>query len=151
MGIQLTRAERVSIQRRPTNNLQAFFAYCRGLQEEDAGRFEAAASFFQSAVQLDPGFQAAAAAVETNESLTQAGGTADEILNQLAVIEGGGPQPNTQRDLINRRLDNLSDSIGSNFSPGQDTRKSTEEAAEAGADLGELAEPPPPPARPPGN
>ena len=99
MGIQLTQAERVSIQRRPTNNLQAFFAYCRGLQEEDAGRFEAAASFFQSAVQLDPGFQTAAAAGESNESLTQAGGAADEILSQLAVIEEARPIPPSRRRL----------------------------------------------------
>lgn len=152
MGIQLTQAERVRIQRRPTRNLQAFFSYCRGLQEEDAGRFDAAANFFQNAFQLDPGFQAAATASEANESLSYAGGTSDEILSELAVVEGTTTPGTTQQDLINSRLDNLADNIGSNFIPGQDTRKSTEEAAEAGADLGELAEPPPPPPpRPPGN
>ena len=148
MGIQLTQAERVSIQRHPTRNLQAFFSYCRGLQEEDAGRFDAAANFFQSAFQLDPGFQAAATASEANESLSYAGGTSDEILSELAVVEGTTTPGTTQQDLINSRLDNLADNIGSNFIPGQDTRKSTEEAAESGADLGELAEPPPPPPPP---
>ncbi|MCG8605774.1 CsgG/HfaB family protein [bacterium] len=151
MGIQLTEEERQNIQRVPTRNLQAFFAYCRGLQEEDAGRFDAAANFFQNAVQLDPEFQAAASSAEANENLSQAGGTSDEILSELAVVEGQTAPRTSQQDLINSRLGNLSNSIGSNFIPGQDTRKATEEAVEAGADLGELAEPPPPPPPPQGN
>jgi tetratricopeptide (TPR) repeat protein len=151
MGIQLTEAERQNIQRVPTRNLQAFFAYCRGLQEEDAGRFDAAANLFQGAAQLDPGFQAAASSAEANESLSQAGGTSDEILTELAVVEGQAPPRTSQQALINSRLGNLSNNIGSNFIPGQDTRKPTEEAVEAGADIGELAEPPPPPPPPQGS
>lgn len=61
MGIQPTPQQRVAINRRPTENLQAFLAYSRGLISSDAGRLEEAANFFDNARSLDPGFSAAAA------------------------------------------------------------------------------------------
>ena len=59
LGVTLTPAERQLVERRPTNNLQAFLAYSRGLQASDGGRFQDAARFFESARALDPGFLAA--------------------------------------------------------------------------------------------
>ena len=148
LGVDITPEERQNIQRIPTQNIQAFLAYCRGLQEEDAGRFDAALRFYQTAIQLDPGFQAALSQSETAESLSRAGGTTSDVLNELAVVEGKVVSTGTSaEDLIDSRLRNLGESIGSNFVPGQDSRKSVEEADEAGV-LGELAEPPPPPPPP---
>lgn len=66
LGIQLTDAEREAINQRPTENLQAFLAYSRGLEAEDRGDFLAAQQFFTQAQQIDPSFQAAA------QSATQA-------------------------------------------------------------------------------
>jgi TolB-like protein len=59
MNIALTPSERQEIDRRPTNSLQALLSYSRGLEAEDAGRFDEAARFFESARSADPGFGAA--------------------------------------------------------------------------------------------
>jgi TolB-like protein len=59
LNIQLTPAEQQDVDRRPTQNLQAFLAYSRGLVAEDAGRIDEAARYFENARSLDPGFGAA--------------------------------------------------------------------------------------------
>lgn len=59
LKIDLTAAERLAIDARPTSNLQAFLAYSRGLQAEDQGKFDDAARFFESARSIDPSFSAA--------------------------------------------------------------------------------------------
>jgi len=46
LGVQLTPAERTSLQERPTKDLQAFLLYSRGLAAEDAGDFGGAANLF---------------------------------------------------------------------------------------------------------
>ena len=60
MGITLTPAERTAVSERPTQDLQAFLLYSRGLESQDRGDFGAAAASFQAAAQRDPGFAAAA-------------------------------------------------------------------------------------------
>lgn len=60
LGITPTPQQRAAILQRPTENLQAFLAYSRGLVASDAGRLEEAANFFDNARSLDPGFGAAA-------------------------------------------------------------------------------------------
>ena len=59
LGYTLTAAENNAIQQRPTQNVQAFIAYSRGLAASDAGRLDEAASFFDNARALDPKFGAA--------------------------------------------------------------------------------------------
>jgi tetratricopeptide (TPR) repeat protein len=59
LGITLTPAERQDVDRRPTQSLQAFLAYSRGLMAEDRGQLDEAARFFENASSLDPGFNAA--------------------------------------------------------------------------------------------
>lgn len=59
MGYTLTAAEQNAIQQRPTQNVQAFLAYSRGLMASDAGRLDEAARDFDNARALDPGFGAA--------------------------------------------------------------------------------------------
>ena len=61
LGVTLTTAERNAIEQRPTRSLAAFIAYSRGLLLEDEGQFERAESFYQEAIRLDPGFNAARA------------------------------------------------------------------------------------------
>jgi tetratricopeptide (TPR) repeat protein len=56
LGITLTTAERNAIEQRPTRSLQAFLAYSRGLELEDAGRFDDASRLFDNAVRIDPNF-----------------------------------------------------------------------------------------------
>jgi hypothetical protein len=61
MRINVPTAIRAEIRgNRPTTNLQAFLSYSRGLVSSDAGRLDEAATFFDQARALDPGFAAAA-------------------------------------------------------------------------------------------
>ena len=145
MNIELTQEERDNIQRVPTANLQAFLAYCRGLEQMDGGNPNVAFGFFQQAASLDPNFSEAQSAAETAESVTQAGGSAQEAVDLIAAVESSAGAEITAGDLLEDRLQKLEQNVGSNFLPGQDNRKSAEEADNSGADLGELAEPPPPP------
>ncbi|NNG17115.1 MAG: hypothetical protein HKM89_11610 [Gemmatimonadales bacterium] len=61
MGIRLSPAERRAISERPTDDLQAFLAFSRGLEQADRGDFAAAAIEFESALVRDPRFTAARA------------------------------------------------------------------------------------------
>ncbi len=59
MGVQLAPAEQEAVNQRPTQNVQAFLAYSRGLVAQDNGDFAAAQADFNDAVNLDPSFRAA--------------------------------------------------------------------------------------------
>lgn len=83
LNVTLTPAERQLVERRPTTNLSAFLAYSRGLQAADDGRFQDAARFFESARSLDPGFNAAAARLQT----AQAAATGAQV--SATTIEAG--------------------------------------------------------------
>ena len=146
LGIELTPEEREKIQFIPTQNLQAFLAYSRGLEKEDAGDFKAAAGFYQQALKLDPNFGAATAKAEATEGLSAAGGSKESVTAVAQTIDSPTPTdtPIGASDLVADRLQNLGVNTGSNFVPGQDTRKPTEEANKA---YGDLPKPPAPPRR----
>ncbi|HEY4216351.1 MAG TPA: tetratricopeptide repeat protein [Gemmatimonadaceae bacterium] len=59
LGVTLTTAERNAIEQRQTRSLAAFLAYSRGLELQDAGRFDDAGRYFDNAVRIDPTFGAA--------------------------------------------------------------------------------------------
>ncbi|MES2178467.1 MAG: CsgG/HfaB family protein [Gemmatimonadota bacterium] len=59
LGVTLTVQERNLIEQRPTRSLQAFLAYSNGLVAEDQGRYDDAGRYFNEAVRIDPGFNAA--------------------------------------------------------------------------------------------
>jgi len=146
LGIELTPEEQEKIQFIPTQNLQAFLAYSRGLEKEDAGDFKAAAGFYQQALKLDPNFGAATAKAEATEGLSAAGGSKESVTAVAQTIDSPTPTdtPIGASDLVADRLQNLGVNTGSNFVPGQDTRKPTEEANKA---YGDLPKPPAPPRR----
>ena len=146
MGIQLTAEEKRKIQIIPTKNMQAFMAYCKGLESQDNGDFKSAYEQFINAYKMDPNFSAANENTKKSENINHASGTKE----QFAGITGTGKTVTIGTDrLVAERLRNLNDNIGSNFNPGDDNREAGEEAANAGADIG-LSDLPNPP-RPPGN
>jgi tetratricopeptide (TPR) repeat protein len=59
LNVTLLASEDALFRRRPTQNLQAFLAFSRGLIAQDAGRLDEAQALFESARSLDPGFGAA--------------------------------------------------------------------------------------------
>lgn len=137
MEIELTPAERERIQRVPTQNLEAFLAYSRGLQEEDAGRFGAAATFYQQAAEIDPSFSAAAEQAEKASGMSATEGPPEQALAAAAEIEA---PPEKEMDLIELRQSMMNGFVGGLFLPGETTRDPLQESVP-------LGEPPPPPER----
>jgi len=169
MGIELTPEQKKNILYIPTKNLQAFLAYCNGLERQDAGQIEQANQFFQKALQLDPNFEKSKDKLLENETtsvIEQADrkkmlATIDNVERDLDTTPGPTDDMDT-KNKINQRLRALSNNIGNQFIPGQETRKTTEETVTSGANVGletipELPLPPktqdilPDPPRPPGH
>jgi len=72
LGIQLSPAEQEAINQRPTQNLQAFLAYSRGLVDQDRGDYAAAQADFAQAATLDPNFRAASQSAASASDLSAA-------------------------------------------------------------------------------
>ena len=136
MGIELTPTERQQIEFIPTQNIQAFLAYSRGLEEEDVGAYSLAAGFYRRAAQLDPSFTIAAARAEKAEAIAAANRSPDELL--------GSPEaPDfTALNLMMIRNGMLNEAIGGGLLPGDESRDPT---SEAGGEVVLLPDPPPPP------
>ena len=142
LGVSLTAEERDRIAEAPTRNVQAFLLYARGLQDEDAGRFGAAAEHYRQAARLDAGFRQAAERARQAEATADAGGTVEAGLAAALAVENLGAGMN----LVQRRLENLNGTVGGAFFPGGDgARGGATEAATATGALGPLPDPPPPP------
>ncbi len=132
LGIELTPAERERIERVPTRNLQAFLAYSRGLQDEDAGRLGAAQAQFELARTIDPSLDLA---TEQAGDLSEV----DQMSGDPEDVAGGGPSPTDE--LVGQRQESLTNSTGTLYIPDQDTRNTPE------AEVQELPWPRPPPPR----
>jgi len=114
LGFQLTAAERNAIQVRPTQNVQAFLAYSRGLVAQDAGRLDEAVSFFDNARALDPRFNAASQhSVDAHAALQGASITTTTIESRLRTgsegqivnaAERGGTTSTTESSSISATL-----------------------------------------------
>ena len=140
LGIRLTDAERERIGTPPTRSLEAFLAYSRGLLEEDAGRWPAAAQLFRQAAAIDPDFTEAEQRAEAAEEIAEAaGGTAAALTSarSLSSLAGLGVP-----DLVGLRLQTLGTTIGTRVTPTDEARQPTADAPPA---PGALPDPPPPP------
>ncbi|MDZ7265108.1 MAG: tetratricopeptide repeat protein [candidate division KSB1 bacterium] len=145
MGIELTPEVREKIQRIPTKNIQAFLAYCMGLEKEDGEQFEAAMQYYQLAVKLDPQFREASAKMEESRTMLQA-----DNLHRPAIKADhpGKKELSPQHELVRQRLSHLNNSLGAYFIPGRESRESPQEAQNSGAEIfDDLPLPPKPPIR----
>ena len=148
LGVTLTPAEQTALEQRPTRSLAAFLAYSRGLAEEDAGRYDAAARYFNEATRIDPGFgvaqqrgqqsSAAAAGAQGSAASVEAslkGSTEGKVANaagqgQITVAEGtglGGTAGNTVDDINASTAGNATSggSAGAKTTPPGSTTVST--------------------------
>ncbi len=117
LGIQLTDAEREAVNQRPTQNLQAFLAYSRGLEAGDRGDFQNAAQFFSQAARLDPGFQAAQQGQQQSTDLQAASqqtvGDVDvQAAQQERVESGAGPTTETRQDALTNAMNGVNPPSG---------------------------------------
>jgi TolB-like protein len=93
LGIQLSDQERAAIEQRPTQNVQAFLAYSRGLEAEDRGDFDGARAAFGEAARLDPSFRAAVQGASSANDLSlaaqQTTAQVEALVVQNQVAESG--------------------------------------------------------------
>lgn len=146
LGVELTAQERAAIQEVPTQNIQAFLAYSRGLMEEDRGNFGAASRYYQQAHQIDPDFDQAAKRQEKAAGMETAGGSQGKA---VAASQGDPQQAvsSSSIDLVGQRLRNMgaSPSGSSSDDEGEEDRDPLGESSTA-AKAAELDDPPDPPA-----
>lgn len=145
LGIELTPQEKAAIQEVPTQSLQAFLAFSRGLQEEARGNYGAATTLYRQAQQIDPDFEAPARRQQEAQSIQAGGGSPDQA---LASASGGGQQGGQQAgggglNLVNQRLQSMGAGTSALQGDGTD-RDPAQEAGNAETDS-ELDAPPPPP------
>lgn len=105
LGIQLSDQEHAAIEQRPTQNVQAFLAYSRGLEAEDRGDFAAAREAYGEAAGLDPSFRAAAqgasAASDLSVASQQTTAQVEAAVVQNQAAEGsGGVTDEAKRDAL---------------------------------------------------
>ncbi len=116
LGIQLSDQERAAVEQRPTQNLQAFLAYSRGLQAEDQGDYAGAETAFDEAAALDPTFRAATQGASDAQDLSSA---AQQTLPQVEAqivdnqgLEGGGATlDETKRDALQQISNGVTPSV----------------------------------------
>jgi tetratricopeptide (TPR) repeat protein len=93
MNIQLTQAERDSIEVVPTESLLAFLAYSRGLDYESRGLYDQARVQFHDAVAHDAGFQAAQTQLKTATSAgLSTSGSLESFETEVFATSGTTPE-----------------------------------------------------------
>jgi TolB-like protein len=125
LGIQLTPAEQSAIEQRPTQNLQAFLAFSRGLEAEDRGDFAGARDAYGEAAGLDPSFRAAAqgasAASDLSIASLQTTGQVEAVVVQNERVEGAGTgvTDEARRDALRESANTVAPTQTSQVEQGQ--------------------------------
>jgi len=136
LDVELTAQERAAIQEVPTQSLQAFLAYSRGLLEEDRGNYGLAAQYYQQAGQIDPNFQEAQQRRRQARATQAGGGSASNALTS-AEQEEPLQQTESSTDLVDQRLRNMGVDALEGRDPAQEAGDAEEERT--------LDDPPSPP------
>lgn len=116
LGIQLSDQERAAVEQRPTQNLQAFLAFSRGLEAEDRGDYEGARTAFDEAAGLDPSFRAAAQGSSDAQDLSSAAQqtTAQveaQVVDDLNLEGGGATVDDTKRDALQQAANSVAPTL----------------------------------------
>jgi len=145
LGVELTAQEKAAIQEVPTQNLQAFLAYSRGLMEEDRDNYGAAARFYQQAQQIDPNFEQAAERNQKAESMQAGGGTPSDAVASAEGEDGGqgGQSTDSSIDVVDQRLQNMG--AGRSAAPSDDGEEEGERDPAQESDSAPLPDAPEPP------
>ncbi|MBN1350513.1 hypothetical protein JXJ21_13945 [candidate division KSB1 bacterium] len=151
LGIQLSYEERNRIMQIPTENIQAFKAYCFGLEQMDRGNYTLAGDYFNQSLKLDPKFSPANEKLQLVEAMGVLASNrpiAASIRKHKArrgSARGSGQLGVLFRPSPENRLSRISSNLDMGYLPGNNSR---EDAAELGEDLLErrpLLPPPDPP------
>ena len=154
--IELTPQQRERILKIPTENMMAFMSYCRGLDALDEGNFEKAQEYFDRALKLDVNFE-----IARDQSMSAQIWEATHNRNLIRVDHEVAQliktTPKGRAEMVYRpppplvspwnRLQWMGAHQSAGFIPGNDARKSLQEAEINGVQLlpRDPLEPPPPP------
>lgn len=120
MGITLTDAERQAFNQRPTQSLQAFLAWSRGLEAEDRGDFVGAQDLYNQAVRIDPSFGAASASAQQASDIQAASTQSVADVEAIVAANAGGEAGAGSSDERRTALDNSTLGITSGSTPDVD-------------------------------
>ena len=104
MGIPLTPSERRALSERPTEDLQAFLAFSRGLQAEESGDYRSATRLFAWAADRDPAFGAAGRLVDVTATLAARYDAVQSGVEGVAPSTGGVVDRRSRLPGANSRL-----------------------------------------------
>jgi len=159
MGIRLTAEERKKIGTKATRSIEAFKAYCRGLDQYDIGNYTSAMLNFQEALKIDPNFMLA----QDMFDMTNALGIIEHgnfVAMHFEMLKPKFASETGRRNGVSPRfrLSRLSHNLELGYLPGNDSRNGASEliirdefTREDWQNREPLQPPPPPPAAPPGN
>jgi TolB-like protein len=116
LGIQLSDQERAAVEQRPTQNVQAFLAYSRGLEAEDNGDYAAAREAYGEAAGLDPSFRAAAQGASSAADLSIAAQQTTAQVEAVVVQNQGAESPggvtdDAKRDALQQATNNVAPTL----------------------------------------
>ena len=135
LGIQLSFEERNQIMQIPTENLQAFKAYCFGLEQMDKGNLSIATNYFGEAVKLDPNFQPAQQKLQLVDAMNLLASNQPIIGSIRPKTRGAGGQVSGApvlaiRPSVTQRLMRISNNLDMGYLPGNDSREDITEVKE---------------------
>lgn len=104
MGLPLTPGERRALSERPTEDLQAFLAFSRGLQAEASGDYRSATRLFAWAADRDPAFGAAGRLVDVTATLASRYDAVQSGVEGVAPSTGGVVDRRSRLPGANSRL-----------------------------------------------
>jgi len=104
MGLSLTPGERRALSERPTEDLQAFLAFSRGLQAEESGDYRSATRLFAWAADRDPAFGAAGRLVDVTATLASRYDAVQSGVEGVAPSTGGVVDRRSRLPGANSRL-----------------------------------------------
>ena len=126
----------------PTEDLEAFLLFSRGLVAEDAGDARGARALYASAAARDPGFALAATRRDAAALSAAVAGPAASVL--VSAARASAP---SGLDLVTARADGMTSALRGRLGPNSDSREALVEGSAAGI-LGSLPDPPAPPSPP---
>lgn len=141
MGYTPTPADIARIRANGTRSLVALLAFSRGLEAQDAGDFDAAATFFQAAIAEDPGFAQAGTELQTSAASGAVADRAPGDVTTLAADAEEATQPETD---LGGALDSSITDVATLDGEGATTGSGE---ADATQELTILTNAPPPPAQ----
>ena len=126
VDISISGAEKGTINKMQTKNIDAFLAYCDGLDAFDLENYDEAFNHFSLSVKLDPRFYQAKEMQQTVDAMIIIN-QGNLALHHFRIIENKSNSSSegivTSVSVLSARLQNISNNLDLSYLPGNDSRK----------------------------